>query len=927
MKSMIRGLCSALTLFIGVSLTACGGGGGDAPLPQASPAQGPVSQGVITALGSVVVNGVTFSTTDAAVKIDDNPSAADQLKVGMVVKVRGTSDDATRTGTATLIEAADALEGTVQTVGANSLTVMGQTVLIEDNVTRLNDDNAVKTLAAAGFQAGDRVEVHAFPDDQGGLRATRVVKKATGEFSIKGFVISLTANSFGLSLTPGGASALTVNFTGALPAGTAVGSFVEVKAAAGPAAGASTITATAVQLEDAFGPAGEKAKVEGFVTSGNVNSFMVNGQRVVTTAATLFEGGLKTDFAVGVKVEAEGPLDANGAIAAIKVSFRSNIRIEADVTAVTPAVGVAGDETGLEVRGKTVAINKYTRIDRNAGARLAAGNHVEVRAVPDRDGNLIATRIVVRNPDVREILQGPVTVAAGAMTILGTAITTNAQTQFRVSFDASEQPVTSAAFFAQVKSGVTVVKVRWANAAATTVEQAEIQVGKTLLASGDSASQGVVTALGSIFVNGIRFHTGGAAVMIDGVPAAEDKLKEGMVVNVRGTIDDATQTGTATLVTATNALEGTVGAVNAAAKTLTVMGQTVQIEDNVTRLNDDATVKTFAAAAFAAGQIVEVHGFVDDNGGLRATRVAKKVSGEFEVKGFVATIGAGSFGLTLTPGGATAFTVTGPLPAGTVVGSLVEVKANAAPSGGAITAVSVQLEDRLGFAGEKARVEGIVTSGTVADFIVNGRQVVTDAATFFEGGLPGDFSVGGKLEAEGPLNGNGAIVAVKVSFRSNIRIEADVTAVGAGRSSITLLGKTVAINQFTRDDLQAVVGRHAEIRAYLDRDRNLVASRIVDRGAASNNLRAELQGPITSHDPVLGTITILGGALATPVNTDATTVFRISSTATEPAVTRAQFFASGVLKNGVTVVKVRWDRISFFTAGDPVDQAEIEVGK
>jgi len=920
MKSMMRGLCSALTLFIGVSLTACGGGGGDAPLPQASPAQGPVSQGVITALGSVVVNGVTFNTTDAVVKIDDNPSAADQLKVGMVVKVRGTSDDATRTGTATLIEAADALEGTVQTVGANSITVMGQTVQIEDNVTRLNDDNAVKTLAAAGFQAGDKVEVHAFPDDQGRLRATRVVKKATGEFEIKGFVISITGNSFGLSLTPGGASALTVNFTGALPAGTAVGSFVEVKADAGPAAGA--ITATSVQIEDAFGPAGEKAEVEGLVTSGNVDSFMVNGQRVVTTAATLFEGGLKTDFAVGVKVEAEGSINANGAIAAAKVMFRSNIKIEADASGVTAS--------GLTVLGKTVAINANTRIDNGP---LANGQHVEVRAFPDRDGNLIATRIVVRNPDVRAFLQGPVTAAnsgAGTMTVLGTAISTNAQTQFRVSFDAADAAVTATAFFAQVKTNVTVVKVRWANAAAGTavaVEQAEIQVGKTLLASGQAASQGVITALGSIFVNGVRFHTGGAAVLVDGVPAAEDKLKEGMVVNVRGTIDDATQTGTASLVTATNSLEGTVEAVNATAKTLTVMGQTVRIEDNVTRLNDDATVKTFAGAAFAAGQIVEVHGFVDDNGGLRATRVAKKTTGEFEVKGFVATIGSGSFGLSLTPGGAAAFTVTGPLPAGAAVGSIVEVKANAASSGEAITATSVKLEDRIGVGGEKARIEGIVTSGTVADFLVNGQRVITDSATLFEGGLPADFAVGGKIEAEGTLNAGGAIVAVRISFRSNIRFEADVTAVGAGRSSLTLnIGKTVAINQFTRDDLQAAVGRHVEVRAYLDRDRNLVASRIIDRAPANNNLRVEVQGPITSNDPVLGTITILGGSLATPVNTSAAlTVFRTSSTATEPVVTSAQFFPQ--LKNGITVVKVRWARIADFNGNVPVEQAEIEIGK
>jgi hypothetical protein len=481
---------------------------------------------VVTALGSVVVNGVTFNIDNAAVKIDDNPSTADQLKVGMVVKVRGASDDATMTGTATHVEATDALEGTIQTVDATNktITVMGQTVRVEDNVTRLNDDNTVKTFAAGGFAAGQVVEVHGFADDNGGLRATRVAKKAAGEFEVKGFVTS-TGATFGLSLTPGGASVLTV--TGTLPAGAVVGSLVEAKSNAAPAAGA--ITATTVQLEDAIGAAGEKIEVEGIVTTGNVDSFTVNGQKVITSSATLFEGGLKTDFAVGVKVEAEGPLNAAGAIAATKVSFRSNIRIEGDASAVTA--------TGLTVLGKSVAINTFTRIDNGP---LANGQHVEVRAMPDRDGNLIATRIRVRNADTRAFLQGPVTVTSGSMSILGAPVTTSASTEFRISSDSTDVAVTSAVFFAQLKNNVTVVKVRWRPFSSLTaaVDQAEIQLGKTLSSSSDSSSKGVVTAKGSVFVNGVRFHTGGAAVMINGIPATEDKLQVGMVVKVRGTVDD-----------------------------------------------------------------------------------------------------------------------------------------------------------------------------------------------------------------------------------------------------------------------------------------------------------------------------------------------------------------------------------------------------
>lgn len=903
MKGIKRALLATGSLIVAVAMTACGGGGGGGAATPATPGAA-VSKGVVTALGSVVVNGITFSTTGATVKIDDNPSTADLLKPGMVVKVRGSSDDTAKTGAATLIEANDALEGTISAVNDpnKTITVMGQVVRIEDNVTRLNDNDAVKTFAVASFQVGNIVEVHGFADDNGGLRATRVAKKNTGEFEIKGFVAS-TGATFGLSLTPGGASVLAV--TGTLPAGAVVGSFVEVKSNAAPAGNA--ITATSVQLEDALGAAGEKVEVEGIVSSGNVDSFTVNGQQVITSSATVFEGGLKTDFTTGIKVEAEGPLNASGVIVATKVSFRSSIKIEADVTAFS-----AG--SSLTVLGKPVAINAFTRID---GTLTGVGNHVEVRAFPDRDGNLIATRIVVRNPDTRAFLQGPVTnVTASSMSILDIPIITGAGTEFRISFDSSEVAVSAATFFAALKNNVTVVKVRWrpfTNTSAA-VDQAEIQVGKSLSSSGDNSSKGVVTAKGSVFVNGIEFHTGGAAVMIDGVPAAEDNLKEGMVVKVRGTIDDATKTGTATLVEANDALEGTISAVGA--NTITVMGQTVRVEDNVTRLNDDSAVKTFAAAAFATGQVVEVHGFLDDNGGLRATRVAKKAEGEFEVKGFVVSIGSGSFGLSLTPDGASTLTVTGSLPTGAVVGSIVEVKASAAPANGAVTATLVKLEDRIGIAGEKVEVEGIVMAGgTVDSFTINGQKVLTNASTLFEGGLKGDFAVGVKVEAEGPLDANGAIVAVKVSFRSNIKIEADVTAFTAG-SSLTVLGKPVAINAFTRIDGSLTgIGNHVEVRAFLDRNGNLVASRVVVKSA---DARAFLQGPVSAKDGTVGTMTILN----VPITTNASTEFRVSVDSTDTPIAKDVFFTN--VTTGVTVVKVRWATANTAAA---VEQAEIQLGK
>lgn len=466
MKTLRLVLLAALA----ASIAACGGGTGGTGATTPPPGSA-VSQGIITAKGSIFVNGIEYSISGATtIKIDDNPSVENDLKVGMVVKVRGTSDDATRTGSATQIEARDILEGTISNVDAvnNTITVMGQAVRIEDNVTRLNDDDLQKVFADASFQPNDIVEVHGFADDQGGVRATRVVRKVTGEFESKGFVTTIGATSFTLALTPGGATVLTVNFSGALPAGTVVGSFVEVKSAATPVAGA--ITASLIHLEDKLGAAGEKVEVEGIVTSGTLASFVVNGQQVVTSASTLFEGGLASDFAVGVELEAEGPLDANGAIVATKISFESNIKIEGDASLVSA--------TGLTVLGKAVAINQFTQVDNG----LANGSHVEVRAVPDRNGNLIATRIVVRSASTKAFLQGPVTAAnsaAGTLTILGTAIVSDGSTQWRASSTSTDLPVTQTVFFGQINANVTVVKVKWDPFTSTSlaIKEAEIEIG------------------------------------------------------------------------------------------------------------------------------------------------------------------------------------------------------------------------------------------------------------------------------------------------------------------------------------------------------------------------------------------------------------------------------------------------------------------
>lgn len=452
-----------LALAAALSLAACGDSSPTGTPPPTGAAA--VSKGIVSAKGSITVNGVRFDLSQANVRIEDNPNRPEsELKVGMVVKVKGTFDD--RNGIASEVEAEDAVRGKITAETLGSIDVGGHRVEVDDSTEF--EDNLLRLGSVA---PGDRVKVHGLPMASGATRATRIEKEAgsSDDFEIKGFVSGLAAGppaAFTLKVTPDAAGSYAVTLAGgvALPAGVANGSYVEVRSLAPPAGNA--ITASAVELEDAkLGEAGSEAEVEGIVTSGGSASFVVAGVTVVTGAGTVWDNGLPSDLVPGVKVEAEGSLDSQGALSAHKVSFRSNIRLQA-----TPASVVAVDPHNgtFQMLGVTVHTSDHTEFKDSSGnpitlASLGAGPAL-VRGTLHRNGtDVVATRVELTSDD-RPIVQGPVSSASAAgMTLSILGITVNAAAaEFRNQQDA---PISSDAFFSAVQAG-TVVKARGKDAAA-----------------------------------------------------------------------------------------------------------------------------------------------------------------------------------------------------------------------------------------------------------------------------------------------------------------------------------------------------------------------------------------------------------------------------------------------------------------------------
>jgi hypothetical protein len=327
-----RAACVALTV------SACGGGG-DPAGSGGTGGTGIVSTGVMVK-GSVIVNGVRFEDTIANILVDDTPKTAAALRDGMVVQVNGTVSDDGINGTAERVEAQIEVRGAVTAVfpaeNPQRLVVLGQDVIVDDLTVYSN-------LADFGAIAvSSLVEVHGLRDASGRIRASRIEANQAqmGDSAVDEIrgVVSGGAGSNPLTFNLG---AQAINVTGGAvttPAGASYqnGSVVEVHCSVRPCVtGGGIFQASRIEVEDAedaaFRPGGGgRFEAEGLISgfTAHPGNFFVAGTPVTTTGSTRFEGGIATDLANNVKVEAEGTWNG-AALVAAKIEFkRAVVRLQ-----------------------------------------------------------------------------------------------------------------------------------------------------------------------------------------------------------------------------------------------------------------------------------------------------------------------------------------------------------------------------------------------------------------------------------------------------------------------------------------------------------------------------------------------------------------------------------------------------------------------
>ncbi|MDX1757829.1 MAG: DUF5666 domain-containing protein [Marinobacter sp.] len=285
------------------------------------------------------------------------------------------------------------------------------------------------------------------------------------------------------------------------------------------------------------------------------------------------------------------------------------------------------------------------------------------------------------------------------------------------------------------------------------------------------SSVGPLSGFGSVYVNGIRFHTDGSVNSDDGVER-ETQLEKGMILKVRGSWDGSGE-GDAQRVDYDDTIRGPLTSATwddvEKTGTLMVAGQTVHL-DGQTVFKGLSPVEINGVATDTYR--VRVSGWQLNDGSFRASFVGvKAISGDFndnnevEIEGIVEDLDAG----------AQTFTINGfPVDYTSAVfdddmtrddlrqGLAVEVEGGL--EGGVLIAWEIDEEGELFDEDDDLEIVGVVYDFDAANqtFLINGIQVQVNSGTEFDDGL-----------SESSL-GNGLLLKVEGDYRNGVLVAEEI---------------------------------------------------------------------------------------------------------------------------------------------------------
>ncbi len=306
----------------------------------------------------------------------------------------------------------------------------------------------------------------------------------------------------------------------------------------------------------------------------------------------------------------------------------------------------------------------------------------------------------------------------------------------------------------------------------------------TASALGSSLVDGTITGFGSVVIDGQRYPDTGATVDIGNNPALKTAgtlgdLRTGM--RVQAELKD----GVLQNLTINFALVGTLSAVNTAAGSLTVFGQTINTSSSGSGGQLPTVLDGFSALTqLQVGDLVKVAGSVASDGSITATRIERRLkdgSELFRLSGAVQGLDSTTKRFTLSGNSSVTvdYSQAKLLPSGALIenGKLVSVLATAAPvvTGGQtlLTASAIEVKSRKLPDGKDVSVGGLISDfQSLASLRIGDVVVDASAAVLKDGTLAADLVNGAQALAQGSLS-SGVLKAASLKvFKQDTALKA-----------------------------------------------------------------------------------------------------------------------------------------------------------
>ena len=376
-----------------VSLAGCGGGAssGGAVAGVSSGGTGSFSTGPISGFGSIIVGGVRFDDSKASSIVDiddDNRDLRGQLKLGMVVRVKGKPKNGTSADAET-IEVRSELLGPVDSVDTTNkqLKVLGQMVNV--TATTFFEDGR---SGLASLANNDMVEIHGFVDpENNAITATRIERKLLA--NVKAFKLQGNISAFDAIAKTFKIGTLVIGFSTPIdvPTSLVLANGLLVRVRLEPTLATGTRKALKIRLVEVEIAERDEAEIEGTISVFTSTSrFSVNGQPVDASGGVV-PAGLK----VGDRVEVEGSL-VKGILVAKQVKLedeKDQLKFELHGT-ISGLLNTATVKTFV-LRNVTVDFSKATFSNGIASGLKDGISIVEVKGVAStaNGSTITATRI------------------------------------------------------------------------------------------------------------------------------------------------------------------------------------------------------------------------------------------------------------------------------------------------------------------------------------------------------------------------------------------------------------------------------------------------------------------------------------------------------------------------------------------------------